>query len=484
MGPVGDEQLMIAPPFYVTMCDIFGPCKIFVPGHSMATRGRKVIDVKAYILVFLCPTTKCVNLQVIEGKSADAVAEGVTRLGCEVGMPSLVLVDQDSAIMKVLREAEVDLKNIDLLLFKEKGIRFRTCPVSGHNMHGACERKIKSIQECMEESDFSNMRLHACGLQTLLKLIENDINSLPLGYSYGRDADNSPLLKLIFPNMLRVGRNNRRALDGPVRMPSSPGELMQKVQKGYSMFYKVFNEAMVPKLLKMQKWYKSDAPLMVDDIIYFRKEENELSSKWLIGKIISVEKGRDGLIRRCTIQYRNADEDFSRTTDRAVRSIVKLMHIDDVSWMDEIAVVEKIIKATNEDVSQGKSYVVNKVDDEGLKFKFTATSRDRSLSPVQVNLAVKGSNSKSKKSDFLKPCRRCCCIAHCVFFQHNKDEEMVMIRNHIGQENKFFDLFDRSWQSHDALEDDVEEIIATRDPFMSLLCATNLNLGDVSFTAL
>ena len=484
MGPVGDEQLMIAPPFYVTMCDIFGPCKIFVPGHSMATRGRKVIDVKAYILVFLCPTTKCVNLQVIEGKSADAVAEGVTRLGCEVGMPSLVLVDQDSAIMKVLREAEVDLKNIDLLLFKEKGIRFRTCPVSGHNMHGACERKIKSIQECMEESDFSNMRLHACGLQTLLKLIENDINSLPLGYSYGRDADNSPLLKLIFPNMLRVGRNNRRALDGPVRMPSSPGELMQKVQKGYSMFYKVFNEAMVPKLLKMQKWYKSDAPLMVDDIIYFRKEENELSSKWLIGKIISVEKGRDGLIRRCTIQYRNADEDFSRTTDRAVRSIVKLMHIDDVSWMDEIAVVEKIIKATNEDVSQGKSYVVNKVDDEGLKFKFTATSRDRSLSPVQVNLAVKGGNAKSKKSDFLKPCRRCCCIAHCVFFQHNKDEEMVMIRNHIGQENKFFDLFDRSWQSHDALEDDVEEIIATRDPFMSLLCATNLNLGDVSFTAL
>ena len=61
---------------------------------------------------------------------------------------------------------------------------------------------------------------------------------------------------------------------------------------------------------------------------------------------------------------------------------------------------------------------------------------------------------------------------------------MVMIRNHVSQEEGFFDLFDRSWQSHDVLEDDVEEIIATRDPFMSLLCATNLNLGDVSFTAL
>ena len=54
--------------------------------------------------------------------------------------------------------------------------------------------------------------------------------------------------------MLRIGRNNHRAIDGPVRMPSSPGELMEKVQKGYSAFYKVFNEVMIPKLLKMQKW--------------------------------------------------------------------------------------------------------------------------------------------------------------------------------------------------------------------------------------
>jgi hypothetical protein len=49
----------------------------------------------------------------------------------------------------------------------------------------------------------------------------NELNNLPLGYSYGRDSDNSPLLKLIFPNMLKIGRLNSRALDGPVRIQNA-----------------------------------------------------------------------------------------------------------------------------------------------------------------------------------------------------------------------------------------------------------------------
>ena len=98
-GPVSDEQLVIAPPHWVTMVDIYGPCYIYVPGHAMETRKRKALQVKCYVLVFLCPTTKHVNLQVIENKSADGVVDGINRLGCEVGFPSFVLVDQDSRIL-------------------------------------------------------------------------------------------------------------------------------------------------------------------------------------------------------------------------------------------------------------------------------------------------------------------------------------------------------------------------------------------------
>ena len=67
--------------------------------------------------------------------------------------------------------------------------------------------------------------------------MENDMNNLPMGLSYACDSDNSSLLKLIFPNKLRIGRNNSRALDGSIKVPKGPQDLMKKVDQAYTMFY-------------------------------------------------------------------------------------------------------------------------------------------------------------------------------------------------------------------------------------------------------
>ena len=87
-----------------------------------------------------------------------------------------------------------------------------------------------------------------------MKLVDNDMNNMPMGFSYGRDSDNYQLLKLIFLNMLRTGRLNRIAMSGPVRLPNIPGELLEKIEKGYSVFFKLWNTTMVPKLMKQTKW--------------------------------------------------------------------------------------------------------------------------------------------------------------------------------------------------------------------------------------
>ena len=200
----------------------------------------------------------------------------------------MMLVDQDSGVMKALREAECDIRNLDMRVHKEKGMRFKTCPVSGHNYHGLVEVKIRTVQECLNKCDLDKQRLHATGLQTLCKLVENDMNNLPMGFRYARDANNSPLLKLIFPNMLRVGRINTRSLDGPIKLPSGPKDLMEKVEKAYTMFYKLWNITMVPRLMKMHKWFDGKALIKVGVIVYFRKVESELSSKWTVGKVTNV----------------------------------------------------------------------------------------------------------------------------------------------------------------------------------------------------
>ena len=124
---------------------------------------------------------------------------------------------------------------------------------------------------------------------------------------------------------------------------------------------------------------------------------------------------------------------------------------------------------------------------DGLRFRLTATSGHKDLSRkpgVQVNEEARAAKNKIKRAEFLKPCKRCCCITHCIFFQHNKKDQMVAIRNEEDQGREFYNMLDRSWQTKDVIEDELDEIVASQDPFMSLLCATNLNLGDVSAPAL
>ena len=51
MGPVAREQLIIAPPFFITMVDLFGPLRSFVPGFERVTRARRELESKIHILV-------------------------------------------------------------------------------------------------------------------------------------------------------------------------------------------------------------------------------------------------------------------------------------------------------------------------------------------------------------------------------------------------------------------------------------------------
>ena len=78
------------------------------------------------------------------------------------------------------------------------------------------ERVIKSVQEFFKEAGWEKKMFHATALQTLAKLIENSYNSLSLGYHQHERARGTPVLKMICPNHLRVGRLNNRVLDSPM----------------------------------------------------------------------------------------------------------------------------------------------------------------------------------------------------------------------------------------------------------------------------
>ena len=399
MGPVSDHQLSMAGAWNVAYLDLDGPYQTLVPGYERETRQRKCLASKNWVMMYVDPIAKLSNLQVIEAKSTDAILEGLTRLGCEVGLPSILIIDKESSFMKAVREAEINLYDLNLRAYKEHGIRFETAPVGAHNFHGLVERKIRSVQECFRRMDMQNQMLHATGLQTFAKLVENQMNNLPLGFSFENSDNNTPLLKIITPNMLRLGRLNSRALQGPLRLPSGPKDVMKKVTQLYDVFYKLWNTVMVPRLIPQPKWFKSDEDLKVDTVVYFQKVENDFSSSWTVGQIESFVRGKDGKIRRVEVRYNNHNESKDRTTERSVRNLVRLFHIEDDYFIDDINEAEKLFKHLN-------LLPVPEVAAEDTDVGVVAATEDRAEVAGVVAAVIK------------KKCK-CCCAAHCALSVHS-----------------------------------------------------------------
>ena len=262
-------------------------------------------------------------------------------------------------------------------------------------------------------------------------------------------------------------------------MPKGPGELMKKVETAYNTFYKLWNTTMIPKLMRMHKWFDGKAQLQNGDIVYFRKQENELSSKWTVGKVTDIVRSKDGIVRRCTVQYQNASEDISRYTDRAARSLIKLFHIDDTNWQEDMDLVEKLVKEVNDEKEEVvKKYTVN--FKSGLKVRLKAVSdydSPRRQVGVQHNLKAKMSKSKMTKG-----CKNCCCHPHCVLNEHGKSDDTLDTSIELSKEFSFPGLLDRAW---DKFEDYKMELFdsmpVVQDRLVSLLHAINTDLGNDQF---
>ena len=436
MGGLSKYQLVVAPPFWAAQMDLFGPYYVYVPGYERETRNRQVKEAKVWVMCVVCPTSRLVNLQVIEKSDAGGIICGVTRLACEVGMPKFFMVDQHDPIMSAFANAELDYRDLQLQLHHQFGIIFDVCSVGGHDSHGKVERVIRSVQQGLDDCGLKTSRLHATGLQTLCKIVENAYNSVPIGYSYDRDQDNTSVLKIISPNMLRMGRSNQRVLDGPIRLARGARELLTKVEDLYESWFKVWQDAVVPKLIFQPKWYNGDQDLAEGDLVYFQKKDSQLDNKWSVGKVEQIVRGRDQKVRKVIVKYQNATENIPRFTERSVRKLVKLFSIDEFQIQNDLSELQKRIDKLQEkadqpsgpgdDIAQtgggddeppvvpedGQAVQVQGVDDEAAPVGQDDLEVDGEQQVGQDDDDVPAANTRSKKR-----CN-CCCPSHCKFSFH------------------------------------------------------------------
>ena len=237
--PVSKVNLTIAPAFYISQVDLFGPYKSYSIVNKRAT-------VNIWFLIFCCCTTGALSIKVMENYSTDAFILGFIRFACNFGYPKLLLPDEGSQLVKGCKEMELSFHDIRHRLNVEYGIEFEICPVGGHNMHGKVERKIQQAKVSMNKQ-FQNERLSVIQWKTLGDQIANCVNDLPLALKHV--AGDLEQMDILTPNRLTLGRNNARSPSGPLYMTHAPSKRIARNAEIMPSWFEVWLISHVPKLM-------------------------------------------------------------------------------------------------------------------------------------------------------------------------------------------------------------------------------------------
>ena len=324
MGSIHSNRLTIAPCFYYSQVDIFGPFEAMCE-HNHRSK------VKVYGLLFKCTATAAVAAYCMQAYSTEAFISAFTRFGSRYGYPKSLTVDEGSQIIKGCKEFTIELHDFLRPLTSKflTSIEFETAPVGHHSATGMAERAIREVRKLFDNLS-SGLKLDILQYETAFSYICSELNNLPLGtVKNNKDFDSVDLLS---PNRLILGRNNSRS---PVGYPTiaKPLRLLKQMETVKLAWWDVWRTELLSEYIPgNSKWRTTKEQPKTGDIIIFLKTGAEAdigSSIWRTGRIKEVEVSKaDGLIRTVIIEYKNVNENKFRTTRRSVRTIAILLSVD------------------------------------------------------------------------------------------------------------------------------------------------------------
>ena len=328
MGPKSCNNLTIAPAFYFTQVDLFGPYNAF-------SRANKRATVKIWFVVFCCCVTGAIDIKVLEDYTTDSFVLGFIRFSCKVGYPRKLLIDAGSQLIKGCESMEISFSDTKNKLYNH-GVEYEVCPVGAHYMQGKVERKIRHIKESFSKELYNN-RLSIMQWEPLGDQVANSINNLPI--AIGNLTEGIENLGLLTPNRLLLARNNARNPIGALNVSHNLGDIVEQNNRVVQIWFKAWLTSYVPSLMFHPKWFKSDKDINVGDVVLFLKSEKEFDKSYQYGIICEVHASRDGKIRRVEVEYQNSTEKVKRRTIRGTREVVVIHPFDKLGLMRELNIL-------------------------------------------------------------------------------------------------------------------------------------------------
>lgn len=310
------------------------PVAFEVCGIDMAGPVYLKENVKAYITVFSCAVVRAIHLELVLSLSTESFIQALRRFISRRGRPMTIISDNGTNF--------VGTENLFKCLDWEKiqsvqRIKWKFNPPSSPWWGGFYERMIKMLKELLRRV-LKKTSLNYEEMITILCECEGVINSRPLTYLSEDPNDLTPLTPSTFLQDLKdVRMTDMDAIENI----SLTRKALYKQRLRNNLNVRFRNEYL--SQLRQQVYKKSFRPPELGEIVLVGND-NDKRLNWVVGRIIEVFTGKDGIVR--LVKVKTSSSELMRPIQR-----IYPLEVRDKSQMEIDFTQKKLDKMSTSELS-------------------------------------------------------------------------------------------------------------------------------------
>lgn len=314
MSDLPVERTEPTPPFTYCGMDCFGP--------FWTKQGRK--QEKRYGLLLTCFCSRAIHIEMLEDLSTDTFINGLRCFIALRGAVRQIQCDQGTNFMGAKNELSATLKELDTnrlnVFLTEKQCDFVMNAPHASHAGGVWERQIRTVRSVLNATLLlASGRLNDASLRTFFYETMAIVNSRPLTADT-LDSHNS--LEPLTPNHL-ITMKSTTALPPPGKFEREDlygRKRWRQVQYLTEQFWSRWKREYLHNITTRQCWHSTKRNLQVGDIV-LDAEDTLPRSKWKLGTVSDVIKGKDGLVRRAKILF--GEKELNHKGERTNRPVLE-----------------------------------------------------------------------------------------------------------------------------------------------------------------
>lgn len=297
MGQLPADRLNNTPPFFITGVDYAGPILI----KDRILRNAKLI--KAYMVLFVCFSTKAIHLDVVTSLTSVAFIDVLKRFVARRGRPNTIYSDNGTNFIGAQKELneflndKSQLNSVNTHCLSEQ-IKWKFIPANSPNFGGLWESGIKSAKAHLYKI-LKNAQVNYEQLSTILCEVEAVLNSRPISSLSNSPDDLLPLT----PGHFLIGRPITSIAEyNYLNINENRLNKFQRLQKIKQHFWQRWSKEYIGELQTRAKWKQRAEELVQTGVLVLVKDDNLPPLKWKLGRIIEIFPGQDGIVRVAAVK--------------------------------------------------------------------------------------------------------------------------------------------------------------------------------------